>query len=57
MYQAKSSESRIVRALLQRLLYEGKKVTHIVRSQEEYGGGTHDSVWREHLRAEIVGME
>jgi hypothetical protein len=42
---------------LQRLLDEGKKETHVVRSQEEYGGGTHDSVWREHLRSEIVNIE
>jgi 8-oxo-dGTP pyrophosphatase MutT (NUDIX family) len=57
VYQARGSDSQTVGARLQRLLDAGKKVTHIVRSQEEYGGGTHDSVWREYLRAEIVKME
>lgn len=42
---------------LEQLIKEGKKVTHIVRTKDVYGGNTHYSVWRSHDKAEIYGVE
>lgn len=47
------SDKTTIGEKLEQLIKRGKKVTHIVRAEEVYGGGTHSSVWRNYERAEI----
>ena len=51
--EARGHDETTVGTRLEQLLQKGHKITHIVRSTEEYGGDTHYSVWREYMKAEI----
>jgi len=42
---------------LKELNHSGRKITHIVRSTEKYGGTTNTSAWRDYLEAQIYEVE
>jgi len=55
--QERGENKKSIGEQLQQLIRDGKRVTHIVRSTEEYGGDTNYSVWRKYLEAQICEVK
>lgn len=53
----RGSDKPTIGSKLEQFLREGKKVTHIIRTREIYGGDTHYSVWRDYEKAEIYEVK
>jgi hypothetical protein len=53
VFQARGDNPMSIGEKLKELVNNGKKVTHILKSSEVYGGNTESSAWREYKKALI----
>lgn len=53
VFEARGDNTMLLREKLNQFFQAGKSITHVIRTEEIYGGDTHYSVWREYQKADV----